>query len=712
MQRRSRYRLGLAKHDFISTVVITILMTCGIATAADESLEEIVVTGSQIKGANISDALAVSIVSAQDIEIFGVDSGDELFDLIPENGQNFVNEAENISGGVNSARGDVGAFNLRNVGTGNTLVLLNGRRLVNEASFQTEEVGGSFVPVNSPNSNVIPVFGIERVEILRDGASAIYGADAVAGVVNTVLKNDFEGLNVRLRYADYDNLPRDDQGVAIEWGKAFNGGATNISVFADYFTRDRVNSQDDERWANADFRDRIPADSPFAGSTSFRNTSINNIFGQFDIISGAPASLVTNDITDSNGEFEVFPAGDARCTFDINAQVCGDEDGNGPERFNLNENRDLVSDLKRTNLFMFINHEFDSGLESFTELSYYQSDTNLIRHASAPLSAVRLVLAAENYYNPLGPVGSPNRLPDSVIGTDVPVGGVDVLIDNYRFTEVPRIVDNEADTWRILQGFRGQWGEWDWESALTLSRATRDDVTRNRVSNTLITAALADPTPSAYNPFSGRVVDSNIEQALVDVSRNSESELILLDAKLSKNDLFEGWAGDIGGLIGFEYREESFDDDRDDRLDGTIQFTDNDGDTFPFVSDVVNSSPTADNSGDRDVISLFGELQVPLHETLDLQLALRYEDFSDVGDTTVGKIAFGWQPIDQVLVRGSWSQAFRAPNLITINEEIVARSNTRTDFACEFVLRKGAQICNQKNQITPLSVWSCRRLKI
>ena len=145
--------------------------------ATGEVLEEVVVTGSQIRGAVISDALPISIVGSETIEVFGIDSGDQLLDLIPENGNNFVNEAANISGGVNSARGDVGAFNLRNLGTGNTLVLLNGRRMVNSPQYQTEQVGGSFVPVNSVNSNMIPTYGIDRVEVLRDGASAIYGAE-------------------------------------------------------------------------------------------------------------------------------------------------------------------------------------------------------------------------------------------------------------------------------------------------------------------------------------------------------------------------------------------------------------------------------------------------------------------------------------------------------------------------------------------------------
>ena len=191
-------------------------------SAADQEagdIEEVIVTGSQIKGAAINDALSVSVVDMQAIDDFGIESGDELLDVIPEQGQNFFNEAENISGGVNSARGDVGAFNLRNIGTGNTLVLLNGRRVVNSATFQTEEVGGSFVPVNTANSAAIPVFGLERVEVLRDGASAIYGADAVAGVVNTVMRNDYDGFSIRGRYTSYDNIPRDDFSVTIEWGE-------------------------------------------------------------------------------------------------------------------------------------------------------------------------------------------------------------------------------------------------------------------------------------------------------------------------------------------------------------------------------------------------------------------------------------------------------------------------------------------------------------
>lgn len=654
----------------------------------DDNIEKIAVTGTQIKNGQISEALAVSVFSSEDLAEFGIDSGDELLDLIPENGQNFVNEAESISGGVNAARGDIGAFNLRNMGTGNTLVLLNGRRLVNSATYQTEEVGGSFVPVNSVNSNIIPVTGLDRVEVLRDGASAIYGADAVAGVVNHVLKNDFVGLNVRAKVASFQHLPRNDESLTIEWGKDFNGGKTNVSSFFSYYARDRVNSQDDPRWSDSDFRSRLPEGSPWADSTVFRNDTVNSLYGQFDLVSSATSSGLRNVLTDSSGEFETYPEGDPRCQYSIGYGTCGGIDGQGTYRLNLNDNRDLVSELTRANMFVFINHEFDNGIEGFTELSYYQSSTNMFRHPSASFSTSKLRVAADNYWNPLGPVGSPNRLPDSVIGTDVPAGGMALIIDNYRFAEKPRIVDNDGDTYRFLQGFRGLYKNWDWEGAFIHSKATKDDITRNRVSNTLMQEALNDTTAAAYNPFSGGI-NNNIERALVDVSRLSETKLTSVDFKISNPDMFKMQGGMAGLLLGTEYRRESFIDDRDDRLDGTIVFTDWEGDTYPYVSDVVNSSPTPDNEGSRNVASLFAELQLPVLENVDVQAAIRHERFSDVGNTTVGKLAFGWEIIPQLLMRGSWSEAFRAPNLVTINEEIVARNNTRTDWACTYAAENG-----------------------
>jgi len=673
------------------------------ADAEEELLEEVVVTGTQIKGAAISEALAVSLFNVEDIEATGASSVGELLDYLPEQGQNFQNEAANATN-VNAVRGDVGAFNLRNMGTGNTLVLLNGRRMVQTAGYQTETIGGSFVPVNTVNPNEIPAMGIRRVEILRDGASAIYGADAVAGVVNTVLQDNFEGLSVRARFDWYDNLPRNNGRVNIKWGRDFNDGRTNVSVFADYYHRDRVNSQDDKRWASSDHRSKLPDDSPFLVDedgdpvTTFRNSSVDAGFGQFDM-SGS-----VDDVTDTRGEFETYPWSDDMCQHEdawrINDNMCGIRDGlhrdeygalsSGPY-YDYNKppfGRDLRSDLNRYNAFLFINHEFENGTEAYTELSYYQADTKFLSRPSTTLSGFEMFVGAENYYNPFGPCGSPNRLPDDIIGEDFTCNGRDLRMDFYRWVEVPRKVDNTAKTWRFVQGFRGAWGDWDWDTALVWSEAKRTDITHNRISNTLMWEALHDPTATAYNPFAsgfpGDMSGTNIEQALVDVSRRNKTDLKLVDFKLSKAELFDLPAGPVGFLFGAEYREESFVDDRDDRLDGTITYTHSNGTTFPFVSDVMNSSPSSDSKGGRDTTSLFVEFAIPVFSNFDLQAALRYEDASDYGDTTVGKLAFGWRIFEPLLIRGSWSEAFRAPNLVTVNEGLVVRSNGRTSYVCRY----------------------------
>ena len=196
--------------------------------SANADVEEVVVVGSQIKGAKITGALPVSVITSDDIDSLGIDSGDELLDNIAEFGQNTFNQNE-FSGGYNASRGDVGAFNLRDIGTGNTLTLLNGRRLIQSPGYQTEPILGGSMPVMTTNSNAIPVYGAERVEILRDGASAIYGADALAGVVNTVLKSDFVGLNVRFKAIGYSEWDAQDNKVSIQWGQDM--GDTNISLY-------------------------------------------------------------------------------------------------------------------------------------------------------------------------------------------------------------------------------------------------------------------------------------------------------------------------------------------------------------------------------------------------------------------------------------------------------------------------------------------------
>jgi iron complex outermembrane receptor protein len=662
------------------TLMVLLSLFNSLYILAAEEIEEVVVTGSQIKGAKITGALPVSILSNEQLEAFGIDSGDELLDTIAENGMNQFNEQE-WNGGVNASRGDVGAFNLRSVGVGDTLVLLNGRRVIMSPGYQTEAVGGSFVPVSTVNSNTIPVYGVERTEVLKDGASAIYGADAVAGVVNTVLQNDFEGLTVRLKSSGYETFDAQDNQVNIKFGTNFNEGRSNIGVFVDLTDRDNIKASEDPRWANSDLRHRLPSDNPWY--SKFRNSSVYSVYGTW---------------FQGSNQFINYPISNSRCeassAIDIIDTTNGclvDRSGSSGVRTNLNEYRDVRAELDRVNMFVFLNHELNNGNEAFFELGYYDSETNRTLYPEATLggsagySATQpMIIPVTNYY-----------VPDSLEAIGTPFAK-----RYHRFPNTRQNI-NQRDTYRLLAGMRGNLNNWDWEGAITISEANAHDITYGRHSMTLLDQALADTTSAAMNPFSGGI-NSNHERALITegVHRKNETTLDMLDFKISNPDIFDLPAGPVGMVIGFEYREESFTDDRDDRLDGTIKYTTNGHTssglrnsnldvTFPYVSDVVNSSPTPDSYGERDVTSLFAEFQLPLTSKINAQLAVRHEDFSDVGTTTVSKFAAGWQITNYALIRGSFSQTFRGPNLITVNESQVARNNGRTDWVGAYVSGDG-----------------------
>jgi len=671
-------------NKFTKIVLLALVITPFSVFSADDEVEEVVVTGSQIKGAKITGALPVSVISSADIEAIGVDSGDDLLENIVEQGQNYFTEAEDASGGVNASRGDMGAYNLRNLGVGNTLTLLNGRRLVSSPGYQTELIGGDYVPTTSVNSNLIPVTGIDRIEILRDGASAIYGADAVAGVINNVLQTDYEGLTLRSKISGYDHFGARDVKTTLKWGSFFNDGATNISLFVDHYDRDNINAQEDARWGAGDHRPWVADDSPWKTSTSFRNTSAHSLYGQFDMVKSSEhgsSNPYNHVFTDSNGEFEIFPLGDARCSnrssqngevFDTGYGTCIAQDGNGAVRSNFWGLTDVRSELERTNTVVFMNHEMDNGVESFTEFGFYKSDSYRTAHPSYAFSSSKHRVGPDNYYL------NNMRLDD---GTAL-FAGYELYIDNYRYEERNRKVSVKKETTRFLQGFRGSTGTWDWETAFVTSEAKSDDVTANRMSNNLLKAALWDNTKAAYNPFSAGNYATNIERTLIDVYRKGKSELTMFDFKMSSNDFWTlPGGGDVGVLLGFEYRDEEMSDDRDPRLDGTITYTDYEGDTYPLVADVLNSSPTGDVSGGRHVTSFFTELQIPIAESADVQIALRNEDYSDSGNATVGKIALGWDMAPWAFFRASMSTSFRAPNIIQVNETTVVRSGTRYDRA-------------------------------
>ena len=240
----------------------------------------------------------------------------------------------------------------------------------------------------------------------------------------------------------------------------------------------------------------------------------------------------------------------------------------------------------------------------------------------------------------------------------------------------------------MLQGFRGSYDKWDWDTALLLSTAKSKQNNTGRHTMDGMDAALALSTPDAYNPFCGPGCNDE-SSFLTQIFRINTTDLYLFDFKVSTGDLFDLPAGPVGMLVGLEARKESYTDERDPRMNGTetytVPFGPNAGLTYPLISNIVNSSATPDSDGSRRTVSMFAELAIPVHETIDAQLAVRYEDSNDYGEATVGKLAIGWQPIDQVKVRYSSSETFRAPALILVNEGFLGRSSSTSDGLLEYV---------------------------
>ena len=653
------------------------------AESNDSDVEEVVVVGSQIKGAKITGALPVSIISADDMDALGVDSGDELLDNIAELGQNTFNQNE-FSGGYNASRGDVGAFNLRDIGTGNTLTLLNGRRLITSPGYQTEPILGGSMPVMTTNSNAIPVYGAERVEILRDGASAIYGADALAGVINTVLKTDFVGLNIRFKASAYDAYQAQDNKVSIQWGKDFDN--TNISLYFDTYRRDPIKGFEDPKWLAQDAR-VSPGLGEFDGTawddTSWRNT---NAASQYGVWHGGGSSYLRVVPDTGSCTYTGASNGNGTC-------VSTSSSSSSAVRAQYNTTRWMRPDLERNNLFVFINTELDNGVEAYSEIGVYNSLATQQLYGGTTLGAGScartgsctqpLLVPLSNYWLNQLVDSSGNKLVESSQITN----GLGLFKARNRF-DTPRGYDSHRTTLRLLQGLRGSMGDWDWDAAVLWSQAKSKQNNTGRQSLTLLNEALALSTPDAYNPFCGP--NCNDESPFtIDIVRGNSTSLYMFDFKASTPELFDLPAGPVGMLVGFESRKESYQDMRDPRINGQITYTvpagPKTGETFPIISDIVNSSATPDSSGSRTTYSLFSELAIPVHETVDAQLAIRHEDSSDYGDATVGKFAIGWQPIDQVKLRYSASETFRAPALILVNEGFLGRSSSTTDHLLRYV---------------------------
>jgi outer membrane receptor protein involved in Fe transport len=675
-----------------------------------EADDEIIVVGSNIRG-KVTQAVPVTVLSAKDLEAIAVVNGDDLVRSIPQIGEVNFNPS-NSAQTTNAARGDVGSIDLRSLGVGNTLVLVNGRRIVNHPSSQALVNTGS-VPVLTYNTNAIPTTGLGRLEVLLDGGAALYGTDAVAGVVNTVMRSNFDGLRTSLQYGGAEGTSLRELQVSAYGGKDFERG--NISFSFEYNDREALRSEDQNFTSTGDLRPLFAGTSHADVTTS----DTRNTRGLWPNLQTPAANGVirqgTTALTSSAGAFHIRPTSFGSCTITLSNGTCirnvalQTTGAFRDLRYDTARGVSVIPEVQRFNLFVTGHYDLSANLEVFGELGYYSADT--LRLQPPVINLNPLWIPASNYWNPLGPVTfadgrtNPNRLPGL---SNVPASGLPIRLDNYRFVDAGfQKVDVENYQSRFLVGLRGKTLGFEWNSALVYSEAEAADVSNN-VSSTLLQRQLALSTPDAYNPFNGGCIATPSfgdctpsSQAAIDaitfqLRRDTRTTLTMADLRVSRGDLFKTWAGDVGVAFGAEVRKETQRDNRDPRVDGTIVFTD--AVTGEITgSDAAAVSPNPDAYGERTVGAAYLEfavpivskaMKVPLVHNLELQLAGRYENYSDFGDVAKPKVAMAWDVVDGFRVRASYSEGFRAPNLEQLNVPLVTRNSTGQDLIrCEADLR-------------------------
>ncbi|MND69682.1 Ferrienterobactin receptor precursor [compost metagenome] len=644
-------------------------------------VDEIVVVGSQIRGAKVTAALPVTVVGEEEILAAAATSGDDLFRSIPQMGDVTFNSSY-LPATSNSARGDTGSVNLRSLGIGNTLVLLNGRRVVGHPTSQANE---HLVPVLTYNTNAIPVSGLKRLEVLRDGAAAIYGADAVAGVVNTVLRDDMNDWTVTSQYGGAEGTGLREFNFSLYGGQDIQEGRGNVSLFFNYDHRDELNTLDQDYTASNDIR-HLFAGTGFEGDTTLDGRSALTPWGQFTTV-GTGSFGGTTFTT-----FTVQPsANNSACAAALADGLCLAKTTNLPRDLYADTPQTgltVIPEVDRFNLFLTGRYQINDAIEAFGEVGAYHAKSQAYQEPIGTLSSIVFTIPGSNPHNPF---------------TN------DVRLTGYRFNDVgPISVAVTNQQFRVLGGLRGELNGWNWESALMWSEATAKDVSDN-ISTTRLAEWAAKTTPDAYNFFNGGSrahpawgddAPSNqaaLDAIRVDMVRRTKTELGLWDFKISRPDVYQLPAGPVGVAAGIELRTETQLDDRDQRIDGTIRYTDRSGATY---SDLINQSENPDTYGERDVFSAYvevaaplvsPEMGVPLVHNLEVQVAGRFEEYSDFGSVAKPKFAAAWDVVDGFRLRGSWAQGFRAPNLEQINATVITRSNSSNDYIyCEALVRRGA----------------------
>lgn len=648
-QRRDRVRDALLSTAAISLISVAV-PTYAHAQQGEQGpfIEEVLVTGSRIARPELQASSPVNIVTTQDIQFSGSTNVEQFLNELPQ-------LAPSASATTNNGGEGIATIDLRGLGSNRTLVLVNGRRFV-ASNFQGE------VDINN-----IPASLIERVDIVTGGASAIYGSDAIAGVVNFIMKRDFEGFEIGGQYSATDGFNAEMYDTNITAGTNFADGRGNIVFYGSYSKRHSL-LQGERKFSREALGD--------TGGPELEPLGSSRIAG----------GLIPADVDFGNGvvDWAMFTPDGAIVPWDGSL-------------YNFAPDNYLQTPQERWILNTMMHYKITPSIEAFGEFFYANNrvDLQLASDANDIPDMGTLQIALNN-----------TRIPAAtraILGANFDPDGDGIAeISGFRrrMTENgPRLALNEFDTFRALGGFRGDIadGRFNWEAYYSFARTNKTEENINYTSDLRIQQGLL----TTIDPVTGELVCTNPINGCVPLNifgegqvteemaafmsprgiTRRETEQEVAGASIS-GDLFDLPAGPLGIAIGVEYRRES----SKNRPDAVVQS----GELGP-------GNDEAPTDGRFTVKEIYGETvipivsDVPFIHRLEAEAALRYSDYSTVGSVWTYKAGGQWAPSQDIRFRGLFQRAVRAPN---IYELFGGRAAGADDFLdpCRAAANPSAQV--------------------
>lgn len=596
---------SIARHRRATVAAAVAALFCipgGGAVAQDLRVE---VTGSNIKRIEGEGALPVQTIDRREIERSGATNAMEIMNLISANNSGGNVTLGNVIGATTFSNQTA---SLRGLGGSSTLVLVNGKRLGTFA--------GGINGAEGVNLSAIPFAAIDRVEVLRDGASAIYGSDAIGGVINFITRQNFSGIDATAWYGAPTRSGGGEQYQLMATGGI--GDLTkdkyNVFVSANYNEQKSLD-QAARNFSRTGYRPDINLD-----------TTSGQTFPGF-ISTGNIGSLSFPDCAPS------IPVG-SRCRYDP-ASVPGVEG---------------LPSTKQWNLFGSARYQVNNDWQAYLTGLYSRQETRFVIQPNPFSDQIFTTATASGASEILLPPSSPFYPTAAAIAAGVNGQPLNV---RYRCVECGnRDTTDTNQAWQIIAGMKGTAWNWDFDGAFNYSENTAKEQLNGGF-----------PLFSTILPIlnSGRVnLFGPNTQAITDEIRGANYNAGTFDAKLKgwgidlkgSRDVYRLPAGMMALALGLQGGREELSQNPNPLLQT--------GDVSGYGGNLSAVSAS------RDAWAVFGELAIPIVKSLEANVAVRYDHYSDFGSTTNPKVSVRWQPVPQLLLRGSWGTGFKAPTLFQL----------------------------------------------